>query len=96
MMNMNSVLPEKPYDALIATITSTYLTLRFGKGLSRSNLMYVRQLYKYCPKKSEAFSPIYIVSQCRDFACNFLILKNIQKSASLLHLFATVQRGRLS
>ncbi|MDX9988265.1 PDDEXK nuclease domain-containing protein [Thiothrix unzii] len=100
---MNSILPEKPYDALIATITSTYdqgrlravqavnvqlletywqigrhivefeqagsakagygkslikqlatdLTLRFGKGFSRSNLVYMRQLYKYYPKSQK-------------------------------------------
>ena len=103
MLDMNSILPEKPYDALIATITSTYdqgrlravqavnvqlletywqigrhivefeqagsakagygkslikqlatdLTLRFGKGFSRSNLVYMRQLYKYYPKSQK-------------------------------------------
>ena len=97
---MNSILPEKPYDALIATITSTYdqgrlravqavnvqlletywqigrhivefeqagsakagygkslikqlvtdLTLRFGKGFSRSNLIRIRQFYLLYPK----------------------------------------------
>jgi predicted nuclease of restriction endonuclease-like (RecB) superfamily len=97
---VNSILPEKPYDALIATITSTYdqgrlravqavnvqlletywqigrhivefeqagsakagygkslikqlatdLTLRFGKGFSRSNLIRIRQFYLLYPK----------------------------------------------
>lgn len=100
MLDMNSILPEKPYDALIATITSTYdqgrlravqvvnvqlletywqigrhivefeqagsakagygkslikqlatdLTLRFGKGFSRSNLIRIRQFYLLYPK----------------------------------------------
>ncbi|MDD5392118.1 MAG: PDDEXK nuclease domain-containing protein [Thiothrix sp.] len=100
---MHSVLPEQPYNTLIATITSTYdqgrlravqavnvqlletywqigqhivefeqagsakagygkslikqlatdLTLRFGKGFSRSNLVYMRQLYKYYPKSQK-------------------------------------------
>jgi predicted nuclease of restriction endonuclease-like (RecB) superfamily len=102
-MIMHSVLPEQPYNTLIATITSTYdqgrlravqavnvqlletywqigqhivefeqagsakagygkslikqlatdLTLRFGKGFSRSNLVYMRQLYKYYPKSQK-------------------------------------------
>jgi len=97
---VNSILPEKPYDALIATITCTYdqgrlravqavnvqlletywqigrhivefeqagsakagygkslikqlatdLTLRFGKGFSRSNLIRIRQFYLLYPK----------------------------------------------